>query len=293
MHDGRLDGVDHVEVGDGVHPHRHVVLRDDVLRRDVHRDGLQVDPHHPVDDRDDEEQARTLGRRSPGPAGRSRHARTRARSARRRQDQHQDATAAPITVEQSVLMTLSFLDRRCSDGSRRRLDDETEPVHARPRGCRWPGRSEPGGRALPPGSLDDTCTWSPSTPLTTPRARRSRGPADPDGACAVPAMRAVPSTKRTGARRQRDRHEHGRVDLDAALGTGTGRPGRGRRAPGREHPDPRDEQLGDEQARRRATSRTRPATLTGSTDEAVNASNRRIAPVIATARRSPGWPARR
>jgi hypothetical protein len=56
----RAHRVDHVEVGDGVHPQGDVVLGDDVLGRDVGGDGLEVDLHHPVDDRDDEEQAGPL-----------------------------------------------------------------------------------------------------------------------------------------------------------------------------------------------------------------------------------------
>ena len=40
----RLFGIDHPEVGDGVHPHRDVVLGDHLLRRHVERDGAQVDP---------------------------------------------------------------------------------------------------------------------------------------------------------------------------------------------------------------------------------------------------------
>src|SRR5581483_9451112 len=48
------------EVRDGVHAHRHVVLRDHLLRRDVQRDRAQVDAHHPVDDRDQEDQPRPL-----------------------------------------------------------------------------------------------------------------------------------------------------------------------------------------------------------------------------------------
>ena len=53
-------GVDDPEVRDGVHAHRHVVLRDHLLRRDVQRDRAQVDLDHPVDDRDQQEEARPL-----------------------------------------------------------------------------------------------------------------------------------------------------------------------------------------------------------------------------------------
>ena len=53
-------GVDDPEVRDRVHAHRHVVLGDDLLRRDVERDRAQVDPHHPVDDRNQEEEAGPL-----------------------------------------------------------------------------------------------------------------------------------------------------------------------------------------------------------------------------------------
>ena len=58
--DDRTYGVDHVEVGHRVHPQRDVVLCDHVLGRDIGGDRLQVDLHHAVDERDDEEQAGTL-----------------------------------------------------------------------------------------------------------------------------------------------------------------------------------------------------------------------------------------
>ena len=54
-------GVQHAEVQDGAHPDRDVVAGDDFLGRDLQGDDAQVDLHHPVDERDDEEQARPLG----------------------------------------------------------------------------------------------------------------------------------------------------------------------------------------------------------------------------------------
>src|SRR5438270_48571 len=51
LHDRALR-VDDLEVRDRVHPHRHVVLGDDLLRRDVQRDRAEVDLHQLVDDRD-------------------------------------------------------------------------------------------------------------------------------------------------------------------------------------------------------------------------------------------------
>jgi hypothetical protein len=59
--DHRGDGVDHLEVGDGVDRCGDVVLGDDLLRGHRHRGDLQVDPAQLVDDRHDEEHARTLG----------------------------------------------------------------------------------------------------------------------------------------------------------------------------------------------------------------------------------------
>jgi hypothetical protein len=55
------------EVGDRVHPHRDVVLGDDFLGRDVERDRAQVDLHHPVDDRDQDEEAWPLRLREQPP----------------------------------------------------------------------------------------------------------------------------------------------------------------------------------------------------------------------------------
>ena len=46
----------------------HVVLRDHFLRRDVQRDRAQVDLDHPVDDRDQQEEARALRRVSRRPS---------------------------------------------------------------------------------------------------------------------------------------------------------------------------------------------------------------------------------
>ena len=62
LHDRPL-GVDDPEVRDRVHAHGHVVLRDHFLRRDVEGHRAQVDPHHLVDDRDEQEEARALRRR--------------------------------------------------------------------------------------------------------------------------------------------------------------------------------------------------------------------------------------
>ncbi len=59
LHDRGLR-LDDPEVGDGVDAHRDVVLRDHLLRRDVERHRPQVDLHHPVDERDEEEEARAL-----------------------------------------------------------------------------------------------------------------------------------------------------------------------------------------------------------------------------------------
>jgi hypothetical protein len=47
-----FSGIDDPEVGDRVHAHGHVVLRDHFLRRDVQRHRPQVDAHHLVDDRE-------------------------------------------------------------------------------------------------------------------------------------------------------------------------------------------------------------------------------------------------
>ena len=58
--DDRVLRLDDPEVGDRVHAHRDVVLGDHLLRRDVQRDRPQVDLDHPVDDRDQQEEARAL-----------------------------------------------------------------------------------------------------------------------------------------------------------------------------------------------------------------------------------------
>ena len=60
LDDGHL-GVEDAEVDDGVHLHRHVVPGDDVLAGHVHRHHAQVDLHHAVHERQDEEQPRPAG----------------------------------------------------------------------------------------------------------------------------------------------------------------------------------------------------------------------------------------
>ena len=59
--DDGLHRVGDVEVGDGVYWDGDAVLGDHVLGFDVDCDGLQVDFHHPIDERDDENR--------PGPFG--------------------------------------------------------------------------------------------------------------------------------------------------------------------------------------------------------------------------------
>ncbi len=65
-----LVGLHDPEVDDRVDLDGDVVLGDDVLRRDVHDHRPQADLDHLVDDRDQEDDARALSRRSAGRAGR-------------------------------------------------------------------------------------------------------------------------------------------------------------------------------------------------------------------------------
>ncbi len=58
--DDRAARIHDAEVDDRVHLHRHVVARDDVLRRHVHDDRAQADAHHPVDRREDQDDAGPL-----------------------------------------------------------------------------------------------------------------------------------------------------------------------------------------------------------------------------------------
>jgi hypothetical protein len=64
VHDG-VDRIDDPEVGDGVDARRHVVARDDLLRRNVQGDGPQVDAHHAIDDRDEQDEPGALGAQQP------------------------------------------------------------------------------------------------------------------------------------------------------------------------------------------------------------------------------------
>ena len=54
-------GIDHPEVDDGVYPRGDVVAGYDVLGWDVHGYGPEVDLDHPVDERQEEEEPRSLG----------------------------------------------------------------------------------------------------------------------------------------------------------------------------------------------------------------------------------------
>ena len=88
--DDRVVGLDDPEVGDGVHPHGNVVLRDHLLRRDVQRDGPQIDLDHAVDDRDQQEDSRALRVRQE-PAQAEDHATlVLARDLDRREEDQQD-----------------------------------------------------------------------------------------------------------------------------------------------------------------------------------------------------------
>ena len=58
--DDRPARIHHAEVDDRVDLHRHVVARDDVLRRHVHDDRAQADADHAIDRREDEDDARAL-----------------------------------------------------------------------------------------------------------------------------------------------------------------------------------------------------------------------------------------
>src|SRR5690606_29316212 len=58
--DDRFLRIDHAEIHHRVDLHRHVVARDQVLRRDVHDDGAHVHPLHGLQHRDQEDQARPL-----------------------------------------------------------------------------------------------------------------------------------------------------------------------------------------------------------------------------------------
>ena len=58
-------GSTHLEVGDRVDRDRHVVLGDHLLRRDRHGLRLQVDLPHLVEERDDVEEAGSLGADAP------------------------------------------------------------------------------------------------------------------------------------------------------------------------------------------------------------------------------------
>ena len=56
-----LVGVHHPEVDDGGHSGGDVVAGDDLLRRHLHGDGPQVYLDHPVHDRQEDEEPRSLG----------------------------------------------------------------------------------------------------------------------------------------------------------------------------------------------------------------------------------------
>ena len=67
--DDCLQRIHHAEEHHGVHLHRHVVARDDVLGRHVEDDRAQADPHDAIDGREDQHDARSfrLGQQFPEP----------------------------------------------------------------------------------------------------------------------------------------------------------------------------------------------------------------------------------
>ena len=67
--DDRVLRVDDAEVDHRVHLHRDVVARDHVLRRHVEHDGAQVDAHHLLDARDDDDRAPAPSRAGSARAG--------------------------------------------------------------------------------------------------------------------------------------------------------------------------------------------------------------------------------
>jgi hypothetical protein len=58
--DDRLLGIDDAIVDHRIDPHRDVVARDHVLRRDIEHAGAQVDADHLLDDRNDDHEAGAL-----------------------------------------------------------------------------------------------------------------------------------------------------------------------------------------------------------------------------------------
>ena len=112
--DDRPVRVDHPEVGDGVDPRRDVVAGDHLLRRDVQGHRPQVDPHHPVDHRDQEDQpGPLLGDQAAEP---EETPRWYSRSTR-------IAKASPITTKSAMTaMTASAALTGCHCPCRRPLD---------------------------------------------------------------------------------------------------------------------------------------------------------------------------
>ena len=60
FYDGRF-GIDDPEINHRVDRRRHVVAGHHLLALDVDRHDAHVDPHHPVHDRDEEDQSRPFG----------------------------------------------------------------------------------------------------------------------------------------------------------------------------------------------------------------------------------------
>ena len=205
LHD-RVLRLDDPEVGDRVHAHRDVVLGDDLLRRDVQRDRPQVDLDHPVDDRDQEEEARALRLAEQPAEPEDDPALVLAGDLDRRDQEQDDQEEDDCEDDDGAAVTdvdptpAHVHDRRARA---RRSTPTTRTLLARPSG------SPSAVRALPELAVDEHEAVAPGlADLADHRLRRRRGPAG-----GAPATRLRDRERPEAAEADRERDDERRVDV--------------------------------------------------------------------------------
>ena len=282
LHD-RVLRLDDPEVRDGVHPHRHVVLRDHLLRRDVQRDRAQVDLDHPVDDRDQQEEARALrlGQQPAEPEDDAalvlardldRRRRGTARARRRRRRGRSSAAVTP--------------------------GDPTHVEHADPELEAAPSASTRRAARLraAPSALR-ACQSSPSDEDEAVAAHDS--PAAPTSRCGPTGTGAAPHLRRpSSSRTPRSRRSRAVITTTSGIETwyGAGALWKSMSSPTAERDQPRDGQravrddvrVDRRAARSRAATARAPAHVIGSTEKPKSADQQRDRRRARRAARRPG-----
>ena len=135
-------GIDDAEVGHRGHPHRHVVLGDDLLRRDRERHRAQVDLDHAVEERDEQDEPRPLGSREQAAEPEDHPALVLAQDANRRADDQDGDDDDGDGDDHECVHAGILCGRRRGSGATSR----TRPFLTRRRARARPASAPPSGR---------------------------------------------------------------------------------------------------------------------------------------------------